>query len=128
MTSVDNRSPGPDGNRTTVDIRTERTYKGSAGNVRLRFGEGYNNDGSVADITGVVNVLQGKSDASFRPGDRLLIFASRAAYAEGSVARGGAPLSGHTQALALFKIINGQASAIGNASFNFPITELENSL
>lgn len=125
VAAVDNRQPSVDGNLTTVQFRTEQILKGpEVDYLSLRFAGGINNDGSVADIAGPIQTIQSRSP-SFRPGDRLLIFTSHEAYREGSLARGGTPAAGQTQALELFRIAHGIAYSIADPALSFEVENLK---
>lgn len=120
LRSVNNRAQAVDGLRSTLVYEVEESLKGplpAGARISLRFPAGYNRDGSMAQITDVMEVIQGRPGA-VQVGQRFLIFSSRAAYEERVRHEKRAPLSTATQALEVLRLQGDEAQGFGmNALF-----------
>jgi hypothetical protein len=115
LRSIDNRAVAADGLRSTLVYEVNESLKGElrpGARIRLRFQAGYNRDGTLAQITDVMEVISGRPGA-VRVGERFLIFASRDAYEQRVRYEDEVPLPEVSQALEVLRIQGGEAQGYG---------------
>jgi hypothetical protein len=130
LRSIDNRAQARDGFRSTLTFQVEERLKGGLKRgdpMSLRFPAGYNRDGTMAQITDVMEVIAGRPEA-VRVGQRFLIFSSRAAYEERVRYDGGVPLPGTSQGLSVLRVRGDEAQGFGMNALFLRLTEVRTML